>query len=85
MLKTLGQRSIQSVLVEGGSKVAGAFIDAGLVNKVTFFIATIIVGGANAPSAIAGAGFEKMKDALRLQDVTVTQLGHDIEITGYVA
>ena len=85
MLTRLGERSIQSVLVEGGSKVAGAFIDSGLVNKVTFFIAPVIVGGATAPSAIAGSGFEKMKDALRLQDVSVTQLGADIEITGYVA
>src|SRR5690349_4989850 len=38
VLEELGRRSIQSVLVEGGAKVAAAFIDAGLVNKATFFI-----------------------------------------------
>src|SRR5918911_970275 len=44
VLKALGQRSVQSVLIEGGSNVAGAFLDAGLVNKVTFFIAPMIIG-----------------------------------------
>jgi diaminohydroxyphosphoribosylaminopyrimidine deaminase/5-amino-6-(5-phosphoribosylamino)uracil reductase len=83
VLEDLGNRSIQSVLVEGGGKVAGAFLDAGLVNKVTFFIAPVIIGGAEAHSAVAGVGVEKMEDALRLRDVTVTQRGPDIEVTGY--
>ena len=56
VLEELGSRSIQSVLVEGGSTVAGEFVDAGLVNKVTFFIAPKIVGGTDAPSAVGGKG-----------------------------
>jgi diaminohydroxyphosphoribosylaminopyrimidine deaminase/5-amino-6-(5-phosphoribosylamino)uracil reductase len=83
VLKELGSRSIQSVLVEGGATVAGEFVDAGLVNKVTFFIAPKIVGGTEAPSAVGGKGVEMMSDALELQNVTVTQRGKDIEITGY--
>src|SRR5437763_14664812 len=39
VLQELAGRAIQSVLVEGGANVAGAFIDAGLVDKVSFFIA----------------------------------------------
>ncbi|HJU93148.1 MAG TPA: bifunctional diaminohydroxyphosphoribosylaminopyrimidine deaminase/5-amino-6-(5-phosphoribosylamino)uracil reductase RibD [Pyrinomonadaceae bacterium] len=83
VLKELGNRSIQSVLVEGGSTVAGEFIDAGLVNKVTFFIAPKIVGGTDAPSALGGKGVEMMSDALELENVTVTRRGKDIEVTGY--
>ena len=83
VLETLGRRSIQSVLVEGGRTVAGAFIDAGLVNKVTFFIAPKIIGGADAPNAIAGRGVERMIDALELERVAVVQRGRDIEVTGY--
>jgi diaminohydroxyphosphoribosylaminopyrimidine deaminase/5-amino-6-(5-phosphoribosylamino)uracil reductase len=83
VLETLGRRSIQSVLVEGGRTVAGAFIDAGLVNKVTFFIAPKIIGGADAPNAIAGRGVERMTDALELERVAVVQRGRDIEVTGY--
>ena len=83
VLKELGSRSIQSVLVEGGSTVAGEFVDAGLVNKVTFFIAPKIVGGTAAPSAVGGKGVELMSDAFELENVTVTQRGKDIEVTGY--
>jgi len=83
VLRELGSRSLQSVLVEGGSTIASEFLDAGLVNKVTFFIAPKIIGGADAPSAIGGSGVEAMSDALELEHVTVVQRGNDIEVTGY--
>jgi diaminohydroxyphosphoribosylaminopyrimidine deaminase/5-amino-6-(5-phosphoribosylamino)uracil reductase len=83
VLKELAARSLQSVLVEGGATVAGEFLEAGLVNKVTFFIAPKIIGGAAAPSAIGGAGVEKMSDALELETISVIRCGKDIEVTGY--
>ena len=83
VLEELGGRSLQSVLVEGGSEIAGEFIDASLVNKVTFFIAPKVVGGTSAPSAVGGSGVEMMADALELENVSVTQRGRDIEVTGY--
>jgi len=83
VLAELGRSEIQSVLVEGGGVLAGAFFDAGLVDKVTFFIAPMIIGGQNAPSAVAGAGAEKIADAFQLERVSVEQRGRDLEITGY--
>ncbi len=83
VLHELGSRSVQSLLVEGGSGVAGEFIDARLVNKVTFFIAPKIIGGTEAPSAIGGSGIETMADALELERISVTRRGDDIEVTGY--
>jgi diaminohydroxyphosphoribosylaminopyrimidine deaminase/5-amino-6-(5-phosphoribosylamino)uracil reductase len=83
VLGELGSRSLQSVLVEGGSTIAGEFLDGGLVNKVTFFIAPKIVGGVDAPSAIGGKGIEAMSEALELERVTVVQHGKDVEVTGY--
>jgi len=83
VLRELGSRSLQSVLVEGGSTIAGEFLDAGLVNKATFFIAPKIIGGTEAPSAIGGRGVEAMAEALELERVIVTQRGKDIEVTGY--
>jgi len=85
LLEELGRRSISSVLVEGGSNVAGFFVDAGLINKATFFIAPKIVGGSKAPTAVGGEGVERMKDALKLEGVEVIRLGDDIEVTGYPA
>jgi diaminohydroxyphosphoribosylaminopyrimidine deaminase/5-amino-6-(5-phosphoribosylamino)uracil reductase len=83
VLEELGQRSMQSLLVEGGASVAGNFLDAGLVNKVSFFIAPMIIGGREAPMAVGGHGAETLQDALELQDVEITQRGPDIEVTGY--
>jgi len=83
VLDELGRREIQSVLVEGGSAVAGAFLDAGLVDKVTLIYAPLIIGGSNAPMAFGGKGPGEIADALRLTNITVTPLGEDIEITGY--
>ena len=83
VLRELGSRSIQSVLVEGGSTVAGEFIDAGVVNKVTFFIAPKIIGGVTAPSAIGGSGVATMSQALELERVAVIKRGNDVEVTGY--
>ena len=83
VLDELGKRSIQSVLIEGGPFLAALMLEGALVNKVTFFVAPIIVGGQDAPSAIGGSGVEKIADALQLDRVEVAQHGRDVEITGY--
>ncbi len=83
VLGKLSVRSLQSVLIEGGATVAGAFLDQGLVDKFSFFIAPMIIGGTSAPPAIGGNGAEKIIDAVNLHDVEITQHGNDIEITGY--
>jgi len=83
VLKELGSRAIQSLLVEGGAGIAGNFVDAKLINKVTFFVAPKIVGGREAPSAVGGAGVDRMAGALELEDVEIIHRGRDVEITGY--
>lgn len=83
VLQELGKRSIQSVMVEGGPSLAGLLIEAGLVNKVTFFVAPIIIGGQDSLSAIGGGGAENVADAIQLETVEVRQYGRDIEVTGY--
>lgn len=83
VLAELGKRSLQSVLVEGGANVAGALLQAGLVDKVTFFIAPRLIGGRDAPSAIGGSGVERLSEAVDLEDVEIVQRGGDFEITGY--
>ena len=83
VLEELYRREIQSVLVEGGTEVAGAFVDARLVDKITLMIAPMIIGGHDAPAAIGGTGVESLCEALRLRDVSVEKHDSDIEITGY--
>jgi diaminohydroxyphosphoribosylaminopyrimidine deaminase/5-amino-6-(5-phosphoribosylamino)uracil reductase len=59
-------------------------LEAGVVNKVTFFVAPLLIGGQDAPSAIAGAGAEKIADAMKLGHIEIRQHGTDVEITGYL-
>lgn len=84
VITELTERSICSVLVEGGSEVLGAFRDAKLVDRICAFIAPRICGGRAAKPAIGGLGIDLMEDALDLYDVEVEQLGKDIYITGRV-
>lgn len=83
VLRKLGERALQSLLVEGGANIAGAFLDRGLVDKVTFFIAPMIIGGLEAKPAVAGAGAERIADAIQLKDVETRTHARDLEITGY--
>jgi diaminohydroxyphosphoribosylaminopyrimidine deaminase/5-amino-6-(5-phosphoribosylamino)uracil reductase len=85
VLRVLADRDIQSVLVEGGTEVAGAFCDAKLVDKVTFIAAPLIIGGHDAPNAIGGKGANDLNEAMRLENISIDRLGEDIEITGYPA
>ena len=84
LLRHLGGRDILSLLVEGGGELLGSFFDLGLVDKVQAIIAPIIIGGQDAPAAVAGRGARRMADALRLRDVTVERLGEDVLVTGHI-
>lgn len=83
LLEALRGRNLQSVLVEGGTEIAGAFCDANLIDKLTFIVAPIVIGGHAAPLAIGGNGANCLEKALRLRDVEIIKHGEDFEITGY--
>ena len=83
LLQRLGQEGIDSLLIEGGGRTAAHFLEAGLVDKVTFFVAPLLIGGRDAVASIGGIGAETMADAWRLGDVEVERLGPDTAITGY--
>ena len=83
VLSELKSRDLQSVLVEGGTEIAGAFVDAKLVDKLTFIVAPIIIGGNAAPPAIGGSGANSQENAMRLRDLEVVKRGADFEFTGY--
>ncbi len=83
VLAELHARTLRSVLVEGGAEIAGAFLDRKLVDKVTAFIAPLIIGGRDATPAIGGTGSATLADAVRLARITHTRHSDDLEITGY--
>lgn len=83
VLSELHAREITSVLVEGGAKVAGSFLEQRLVDKITYFIAPKLLGGEESLSSIGGVGFRNLSDALGLTDISIGFSGPDIRIDAY--
>ncbi|MGH7303135.1 MAG: bifunctional diaminohydroxyphosphoribosylaminopyrimidine deaminase/5-amino-6-(5-phosphoribosylamino)uracil reductase RibD, partial [Candidatus Rokuibacteriota bacterium] len=77
LLAELFAREVRAVLVEGGGEVHGAFLDAGLVDRVAMFTAPLLIGGRGATPVVGGVGRE-LKSAVRLSEFTVTPLGGDL-------
>jgi len=79
MLRALSGLGVNSVYVEGGSAVLGAFADAKLFDAVRVFIAPKIAGGTGSLLALGGQGVERMAEALQVGDLRLIQnLGGDL-------
>ena len=78
VLADLAGRRVQSVLVEGGAEVLGAFVAAGLFDRVEVVCAPLLVRGQGAPGPLGGAGTDKLADALRLDTLEVRRRGRDV-------
>jgi diaminohydroxyphosphoribosylaminopyrimidine deaminase / 5-amino-6-(5-phosphoribosylamino)uracil reductase len=85
VLAELGRRGVNSLMVEGGAGVIGSLADEELIDRITAFIAPVVIGGTGALSPVGGAGAEHPDRALRLVDVETRQVGRDVCLTGYVA
>ena len=83
LMQELAHEEITSLLVEGGSEVNSSFWEAGLVDKIYYFIATKIIGGSEAVPVVGGTGVEKVKDGITIIDKEVKEVGDDLLIIGY--
>jgi len=82
LLRYLAEREVQSLLVEGGSQIHGAFVAAGLVDSVALFLAPRLVG--SGVSVVEGRGLDWRKPAT-LGPISVRALGEDLLLTADVA
>jgi diaminohydroxyphosphoribosylaminopyrimidine deaminase/5-amino-6-(5-phosphoribosylamino)uracil reductase len=83
LLVELGRRDVVSLLVEGGGALLGSLFDHSLVDKVSAFIAPVVVGGSAAASPVEGRGVEYMAQALKLERVSMRGIGPDWLFVGY--
>jgi diaminohydroxyphosphoribosylaminopyrimidine deaminase/5-amino-6-(5-phosphoribosylamino)uracil reductase len=84
LMQKLGKLTITSIIVEGGSSLSSYCLEAGIVDKVMFFIAPKIVGGKDSFPAVGGKSFRKLEDAYKIRDIKTRQIGEDILIEGYI-
>ena len=79
-LADLGRRDLNSVLLEGGARLAGTFLDADEIDELRLFIAPIVLGGAGAKPVLAGRDPDAIGEARRAQAVLYERIGEDILI-----
>ena len=80
LLRQLGERKIDSILLEGGAQLNWSMLSEGLVNKVYTYIAPKLFGGAQAKSPVGGLGFPDPGSAVILERMQFTELGEDLLI-----
>lgn len=76
LMARLGAQQLDSVLLEGGTALHGAALEAGVVQKVQTYLAPKLFGGAG-KSPVGGLGVELPAQAVRLKNTAVTRLGDD--------
>ncbi|HEY8472262.1 MAG TPA: bifunctional diaminohydroxyphosphoribosylaminopyrimidine deaminase/5-amino-6-(5-phosphoribosylamino)uracil reductase RibD [Natronosporangium sp.] len=79
LLSKLYERDVRAALLEGGPRLAGAFLAAGLVDKVIAYIAPRLLGAGSA--ALVDAGVGTVADAIELEIIDVTRIGPDLRVT----
>jgi diaminohydroxyphosphoribosylaminopyrimidine deaminase / 5-amino-6-(5-phosphoribosylamino)uracil reductase len=82
LLSRLAQMGIISVLVEGGAEVLGSFFDSGLVDRVFWFVAPVILGSAQSRVAVAGTGAARLAEANWLRSSGIEQIGTSWMVRG---
>ena len=84
LMEELGGRNVTSLVIEGGGTTHASSFEAGIVDKVWFFVAPKIVGGREALTPVEGDGFATMDEAIRLERMTAAPVGDDLLVEAYV-
>ena len=87
LMRYLAKRGVQSVFVEGGGITHGSIFDASLKDKdlldeVLFYVAPMVIGGANSLPVIGGEGACKLSKALKFQEMELDIVGDDLKAKG---
>ena len=78
LLARLYEQERRHVLLEGGPRLAGAMVEAGLVDRVVAYLAPVLLGAG--PNALVGGGITTIGEALRLETIDVHQVGDDVRV-----
>ena len=83
LLVELGRRGHKSVLIEGGGRIAAAALREGVVDKVLFFYAPLLLGG-EGRAMIGPLGIDRVAAGQKLHTITVERIGKDILVAAYI-
>ncbi|GGI97525.1 diaminohydroxyphosphoribosylaminopyrimidine reductase [Halobellus salinus] len=80
-VSALATRGIETLMIEGGGEVIYSFFAAGLVDELSVYVGSVIVGGRDAPTLADGDGFVGSFPDLSLEDVRAVDDGVLLEYT----
>lgn len=84
LMLALGDKGIDSILLEGGAALNWSALESGIVHKLQVYLAPKLFGGVSAKSPIGGVGVEVPAGAYRLSYPTVTVFEEDIMLESEV-
>jgi diaminohydroxyphosphoribosylaminopyrimidine deaminase/5-amino-6-(5-phosphoribosylamino)uracil reductase len=82
LLRELGRREVNSLLVEGGGRVHGSFLRADLADEFYFFYAPRILGNDSAVPLVSGLDCESIARSRPVYDLESRRTGGDVLLQG---
>jgi len=82
LLQSLGEKKINSVLVEGGSKIITSFLKEKLADRLIIFIAPLILG--KGLSSVNDREIRKIKDSFSFSSLKLHQYDKDLVLDGKI-
>ena len=76
-LQALSHQGVERLLVEGGGRLAASFLKAGLVDRIEWFRAPLLLGAEGRP-AVGELGLDALATAPRFRRVFVQEVGEDL-------
>lgn len=77
IVELLAKERTLSLMIEAGSRVNWAALDAGMADKIFFYYAPKILGGLHSLPVAGGVGKRRRKDALQFHNVKLHTIGND--------
>ena len=77
VVRALAEQGLHRLFVEGGGQVAGSFLRCGLVDRIEWFRAPLVIGGEGRPG-IGALALLALADAPRLRRIEISELGDDL-------
>jgi diaminohydroxyphosphoribosylaminopyrimidine deaminase/5-amino-6-(5-phosphoribosylamino)uracil reductase len=76
----LGERGVLELMVEGGPRLHASLWAAGLADRLVWYLAPLVIGGAAAPGMLDGAGAPTLAAARRVHLDSVERIGDDLRV-----
>lgn len=83
LMEALGQKNIDSILLEGGGALNWSALAQQIVDEMEIYLAPKLFGG-NGATPVGGLGVDPPSEAFLLKNTSVSQVGQDYRIEGEV-